>query len=174
MKVFENFEEASIIKKQLNHCLFHLNECENLNLKKCKYSLEDGGSFSISTSEVNNLANNVRFMSHYIEIKSNLDSEIHIVNPYYKMQSICLMCPDNMSTIGCYPYRINLFYHCHDSDNYTPSLYTFDYEDYLLSNNFSKDIVGKCHSYILQFLKDHPEIKDLQLNNSIKTMLPFA
>lgn len=175
MKPYEGFEDSDITTKKMEHYLFHVDECKStLKFLKAKYCLEKNGDFLIICPEVNILSDNVKFTSNHEETFIQAYSNIHVAVPFSTMKTNCTSCDDGYVKITGYPYKISLFYHCFKDNDFAPSAYTFDYEDYLLNNNFSKDIVNKCHSYILQFLKDHPEIKDLQLNNTIKTMLPFA
>lgn len=131
------------------------------------------GSMDYFSESINNLADALSFTD------TNLSgyTHYHYANPYKEMKINCLHC-DDFIKVRTIPSRVLVFTY-HGSDYFAGDhlLYSAAYEDFLKQNNFSQDIIGKCHLYVLNFLDalSNKKIKlaEKYLNNSCEKLLPF-
>jgi hypothetical protein len=105
---------------------------------------------------------------------------IHVANPFKNININCEYCSGDIK-IYTSPSRIPLFLYS-GSEVYPNKDSIFNvmaYEDIYKINNISQEIIGKSHSYILQWIDkmskntNHFKLDLTFINKSIKNLLPF-
>lgn len=131
------------------------------------------GTIDYYSESINTIADALNFtdanMSGY--------THYHYANPYKEMKINCLHCDEDVK-VRSIPSRV-LVFNYYGSDYFSGEhlLYSAAYEDFLKQNNFSQEIIGKCHLYILNFLDTlstkKVKLAERYLNNSCEKLLPF-
>lgn len=161
--------------EDLDHYKFHINELK-VQFDDMMIDRQPTGAIAFLSKKACSIADMVDFTNNSLSYSYNL----HYARPYTEVETKCSFCIEKKSIskirVACMPDRIPLFIESPGSNE--TFIYSMAFEDFLEQNGFSKNIVGKCRIYMIDFLKNKAQgavkIDEIFINSSIKKVMAFS